>query len=360
MLGEMPTSNRKPDDLVKTECAYSTTAPAVPPRTDEMMIIPKNSLSSPASSPTTVKTDLSSTSSDQLSDEPTSTSVSGGPLYDEIHLRENGTGVPDEFDPTGPLLTPPTTLLLSSRSKNYMKSDTCTSAGSPLYSEPAPAVPPRTDEMMVLSEESSSLPDSRPKIDLLSTPSSDQLGDKLSSAHVSVGPLYDEPLLTKLVVVQSQPNGDQTAPRGVSNGPNYAQTVLPTSSQNTVSAPPTTDEAGKCLNPQVSKMAGVHVIHINLTPNAPHPLHGQQYAILGEMPTSKGKPDDLVKTEHEYSEIQPQPFRSVAVPSPDVTSVKLDISSEECSATKGSIYYRRTTKDCVLNIMCTVIDRPFS
>ena len=65
---------------------YSEAAPPVPPRTDEMMELSEDSLSSPASTPTTGETDLSSTSSNQFRDEQTSTGVSGDPLYDDIHL----------------------------------------------------------------------------------------------------------------------------------------------------------------------------------------------------------------------------------------------------------------------------------
>ena len=202
--------------------------------------------------------------------------------------------------------------------------------------------------MMVLSEESSSLLDSHPKIDLLSTPTKDQLGDKLSSAHVSVGPLYDEPLQTNSVIVQSQSSGDQTTPSCVSSGPTYAQPMHPTSSENTVSAPSATepvvyDEVDKFQNSQVSKMAGVQVNQINLSLiiHVSYPVQGQHYAMLGEMPTSNRKPDNLVKTECAYSEIQPQPFRAAPAPSPDVTSVKPHISLEKCSATKGN---RRISK----------------
>ena len=138
----------------------------------------------------------------------------------------------------------------------------------PLNSD-APPIPQRTDEMMVLSEESSSLPDSRPKIDLLSTPSSDQLGDKVSSSSVSVGPLYDESLQTNSVIVQSQSSGDQTKPSGVSSGPTYAQPMHPTSSENTVSAPPATepvvyDEVDKFQNTQVSKLRWQVYMQVNL------------------------------------------------------------------------------------------------
>ena len=248
----------------------------------------ENSLCSPLSSPTTIEIDLSYTSN-QLSHGTPSASISGGPLYDEIHPRENCTGVPNEFDPTGPLLTPPTTPLLSSRSETNMKSDTCISAGSPLYSEPAPPVLPRTDEMMELSEDSLSLPLISPttvETDLSST-SSDQLRDEQTSASVSGDPLYDEIHLagtvvqsqsngnqmasgedssgpthanTKSVVVQSQSNDDHTMPSGVSSGPTYAQPMHPTFSENTVSAPPATepvvyDEVDKFQNSQVSKMA---------------------------------------------------------------------------------------------------------
>ena len=123
--------------------------------------------------------------------------------------------------------------------------------------------------MMVLSKELSSLPDSRPKIDLLSTPTNDQLGDKLSSTSVSVGPLHDEPLQTNSVIVQSQSSGDQTTPSCVSSDPTYAQPVLPTSSENTVSAPPATepvvyDEVDKFQNTQVSKLRWQVYMQVNL------------------------------------------------------------------------------------------------
>lgn len=215
--------------------------------------------------------------------------------------------------------------------------------------------------MLVLSEESSSLPDSchpiASKIDLLSTPSSDQLSDKvtiITLASVSVSPLYNKIHLTRIVIKPF----DQTLPSGVSCDPTYAQPMHPTSSENTVSAPPVTepvvyDEVDKFQNSQVSKIAGVQVNQINLSLiiHLSYPLQSQQYALLAEMPTSNRKPDNLVKTECAYSEIQPQPFRAAPAPSPDVTSVKPHISLEKCSATKGN---RKISKDCVGNIMCTM------
>ena len=55
------------------------------------------------------------------------------------------------------------------------------------------------------------------------------------------------------------------------------------------------------------------------------------------MPTSNRKPDDLVKTECAYSEIQPQPFRAAPALSPDVTCAKPHISSDQHSVTKGNM-----------------------
>ena len=214
----------------------------------------------------------------------------------------------------------------------------------------APPVPPRMDEMMFLSKESYSLPDSchpiAAKIDLFYTPSSDQLSNKLTItlARFSVGPLYDGIQLTRIIIKPF----DQTLPSGVSSDPTYAQPMHPTSSENTVSAPPATepvvyDEVNKFQNSQVSKMAGVQVNQINLSLiiHVSYPHQGQHYAMLEEMPTSNRKPDNLVKTECAYSEIQPQSFRAAPAPSPDVTSVKPHISLEKCSATKGN---RRISK----------------
>ena len=131
-----------------------------------------------------------------------------------------------------PLLTPPTTPPLPSRSEENETLESDTSTGPPLYSEAAPPVPPRTDEMMVLSEDllSSPLTCGSPttvEIDLSST-SSYQLRDEPTSASVSGGPLYDEIHLAG-TVIQSQSNGNQIASDEDSSGPTHAQPMFPTS-----------------------------------------------------------------------------------------------------------------------------------
>ena len=174
----------------------------------------------------------------------------------------DGSGVPNESDdPNGSLLVPPTTSPLPSRLDESEKVEFDASAGSPLYSEAAPPVPPRTDEMMELSEDSLSSPLSSPatvETDLSSTSSSDQLSDEPTSASsVPVGPLYDDIHPVETVVVQPQSNDDQLASGGDSSGPTYTQPVLPSSSKKVVSVPPVAetvvyDDIDKFQNSQVS------------------------------------------------------------------------------------------------------------